>query len=156
MTAFSSADVSTIIAAIVAGMLGLVPWWLERDRRNKLVDEMRRRIWSDISKVRGLMIDLEKDHDAGLGGPSALQAEGKLTIMLRDLLREACNNEPNLSLSTVRKWRACGKLGSDWQQELVLMLLHADEMGDEELTALGSRYGALDELPEGHAMKARL
>jgi hypothetical protein len=155
MTAVNSGDVATIVAALVAGLLGLVPWWLERGRRSRLENEIRRRTWSDISKIRGLMLDLEKDHEAGLGGANALQAEGKLTIMLRDLLREACNNEPELSLATVRKWRASGKLGSDWQQELVLVLLHADEMSDAELKALGSRYGDIDELPDGHAMKAR-
>ncbi len=35
--------------------------------------------------------------------------------------------EPKLDLSTVRKWRATGRLASDWQENLALQMLRADE-----------------------------
>ena len=79
--------------------LGLLPYLLERRRRRRLEDDQRRRVWAEISKVRGLMADIESDPNAG---PGALQAIGKLSNALRDLIHEACRMEPTLDLATVR------------------------------------------------------
>ncbi len=137
---------------LLVAALGLLPYFLERRRRRRLEDDQRRRVWAEISKVRGLMSDIEKDSSPGAG---ALQAAGKLSNTLRDLIHEACKMEPKLSLATVRKWRATGRLASDWQEHLALQMLHAEEVprGDED--GLMRTYGNADELPAEHPMSAR-
>lgn len=68
---------------LLVAALGLLPYFLERRRRRRLEDDQRRRVWAEISKVRGLMSDIEKDSSPGAG---ALQAAGKLSNTLRDLI----------------------------------------------------------------------
>lgn len=145
-------EAAAAAATIVGLCLSTFSWVWERRTRKRLEDERQRRIWSDISKVRGLMTDLEKDEAPSSRGEGRLQAEGKLSIMLRDLIREACLAERGLDLETVSRWRAAGKLGSDWQEHLATMLLTSNELGPLPPGARG--YARADELPSGHAMKA--
>ena len=150
-----SASTATVIAAILTGLLGLLPFFLERKKRVDTEKAFRRRVWNDISKVRGLMTDLEKDASAGVSGPGSHQAVGKLSIMLRDLLREACVAEDTMSVEVVRKWRATGKLASDWQEQLVLMMLESEEISEQDIVELTEKFGSVEELPEDHSMRAK-
>ncbi len=145
-------DAADIWVPLLAATLGLLPYLMERRRRRQLEDNQRRRVWADVSKVRGLMADVEKDEQPG---PGTLQAAGKLSNTLRDLLFEACASEPKLDISVVRKWRASGRLASNWQEQLVLQLLHADEIPDKEVQVLMPVHGRGDELPPEHPMSAR-
>lgn len=146
------ADLADIWVPLLAASLGLLPYFMERHRRQRIEDHQRRRAWAEISKVRGLMSDVEQD---GEPGPGALQAIGKLSIMLRDLLQEACALEPKLDYAVVQKWRASGRLASDWQERLVLELLHEDEIPAEAVDRLRTLHSDGDELPAEHPMSAR-
>ena len=144
--------------AAIATVLGFVSssaaWLWERRNRRRLETENQRRIWSEISKVRGIMSDLEKDEGSGPYAVGRLQAVGKLTIMLRDLLREASLAEKSFDLDTIESWRAVGKLASDWQEQMALMLLPTDKINRHVADVLRPKYGSADELPIGHSMQA--
>ena len=145
-------DAADIWVPLLVAVLGLLPYFFERRRRRRLEDDQRRRVWAEISNVRGLMADIEKDASAG---PGALQAIGKLSNALRDLIHEACRMEPKLDLATVRKWRATGRLASDWQEQLALQMLHAEEVPRDDVDRLMKMHGSADELPADHPMSAR-
>ena len=137
---------------LLVAALGLLPYFIERRRRRRLEDNRRRRVWAEISKVRGLMSDIERDPDPG---PGALQAAGKFSNTLRDLIHEACTLEPKLDVDTVRKWRATGRLASDWQEQIAMQMLHPEEIRVDEIDVLMSTHGDGDELPAEHPMSAR-
>ncbi len=143
---------ANIWVPLLVAALGLLPYFLERRRRRRLEDDQRRRVWVEISKVRGLMADIEKDASPGAG---TLQAAGKLSNALRDLIHEACTMEPKLDLSTVRKWRATGRLASDWQENLALQMLHAEEVPQSDAERLMTAHSDADDLPAAHPMSAR-
>lgn len=144
-------DFADIWIPLLVAALGLLPYFLERRRRRQLEDDQRRRVWAEISKVRGLMSDIERDTKPGDG---TLQAVGKLSNTLRDLIHEACQMEPRLDLATVRKWRATGRLASDWQEQLALQMLHAEEVPQDDVDGLIRTHGDGDELPADHPMSA--
>lgn len=145
-------ELADIWVPLLVAALGLVPYFLERRRRRRLEDDQRRRVWAEVSKVRGLMSDIEKDTGPGAG---ALQAAGKLSNTLRDLIHEACKLEPRLDLATVRKWRATGRLASEWQEQLALQMLHVEEVPQGDVDRLMRMHGDADELPAEHPMSAR-
>ena len=58
-------DAADIWVPLLAATLGLLPYLMERRRRRQLEDNQRRRVWADVSKVRGLMADVEKDEQPG-------------------------------------------------------------------------------------------
>lgn len=145
-------EAADIWVPLLAASLGMLPYFLERHRRQRIEDNQRRRAWAEISKIQGLMSDIERDGEPGSG---ALQAIGKLSIILRDLLHEACTLEPKLNYAVVQKWRASGRLASDWQEQLVVQLLHDDEIPATAVDRLRALYGDGDELAEAHPMSAR-
>lgn len=138
------------IGAVVAGL----SWFFERKTRRRLELENKRRIWTDISKVRGLMTDLEKDAEKFDAEPGRMQAIGKLSFMMRDLIRDACMAEKQMSIDTVRRWRRVGKLGSDWQEQLALNVLQAEEIDPSIAAELPLSYGGVDELSESNPANA--
>ncbi|WP_419843045.1 hypothetical protein [Candidatus Poriferisodalis sp.] len=144
--------VADIWVPLLAAALGLVPYVLERRHRRRLEDDQRRRVWADISRIRGLMSDIERDSTPG---PGALQAAGKLSDALRGLIHEACRLERRLDVATVRKWRATGRLASDWQEQLAMQMLHAEEVPQGDVDRLMKAHGNTDELPAEHPMSAR-
>lgn len=149
-------DQLAVFITIAGGLTPTVAWYWERRTRRRLESERQRRIWSDISKIRGLMVDLEKDELPDAHGEGRLQAVGKLTMILRDLIREASLAEKNYTPETIARWRAVGKLGSDWQEHLALMLLSTQEIGDTQkcFEELRDKYGSTEELPDNHPMQA--
>ncbi|WLE98128.1 MAG: hypothetical protein QTN59_04670 [Candidatus Electrothrix communis] len=121
------------IIAGAASVLSFAAFLYEKLARRQAKLEETRRIWSEISKVKGIMGDVEKDIHSTGSSKRALQAHGALAILLRDLLKEAAQREKRFSLSTIRQWRGTGKLSSDWQEKLALTLLLTEEIDDEEL-----------------------
>lgn len=136
------------IAAILTLFVAIIPWRIERRIRKKTERESRRQLWSNISKVRGLMVDLERGDAEGVN-----MATGKLSFMMRDLIYEACRTEPHLTAKTIQRWRGIGKLGSDWQEHLALMTLQSDEIDDDSIDGLSEKYRNMSVLPPGHPMR---
>lgn len=140
----SAAQIATLVSLLVA----TVSWALERRLRKRQEVDSRRQIWSNISKVRGLMVDLERNDPDGIN-----MATGKLSFMMRDLIQEACKSEPNFSAKTIAQWRKVGKLSSDWQEHLAVMLLDMSEVSDDSLAQLSDRFSNISILPQGHPMR---
>ena len=135
---------------IIASVLAIGSWLWERTLRRRIEAEGKRRIWAEISKVRGLMADMEKDELDPSKGIGRQQAVGKLTFMLRDLLREACIAEKNISVDKILLWRKVGKIGSDWQEQIALNLLLTEEISEVEADKIASKFAHWDELPDDH------
>lgn len=135
---------------IIASVLAIGSWLWERTLRQRIEAEGKRRIWAEISKVRGLMADMEKDELDPTKGIGRQQAVGKLTFMLRDLLREACIAEKNISVDKILLWRKVGKIGSDWQEQIALNLLLTEEISEAEADKIASKFSHWDELPDDH------
>jgi len=141
---------SSLISILVA-IVSAVSWGVERRKRTSERRERQRQLWSNLSKVKGLMADLEKlPADDGLDF-GRHQAVGKLTFMFRDLAHEVLSLEADPTEKTIRAWRHVGKIGSDWQEQCFLNLLLS-----EEITAKDSSFSAsdADELPANHPMSA--
>jgi hypothetical protein len=156
MTTFNIIAGIASILGLIGTAIGFVSWLLERRARRQLEAEAKRKAWSQISKVTGLMTDLEKDLGKREGYDSILQAEGKLSFMLRDLIKDVCSAEAPVSVETIKAWRTVGKLASDWQERLALSLLLTDEIEPAGLQSLGQKYQNADELPEAHPCHAPL
>lgn len=145
----------TSVVGLVGSFSGFISWLYERKSKNKLIKENSRRIWSDISKIRGLMSDLEKDSNSKVIDTGKLQAIGKLSNMLRDLIKEACQAEKRLDIKTVKSWRKLGKLGSEWQEQLALSVLLSEELDAADLESIPDLYGSWDEVPDTHPASAK-
>jgi hypothetical protein len=132
---FSAVAGIASIVGLLGTAVGLVAFLFERRSRQNLEREHQVLVWSNISKITGLMSDLEKDaamstEPVGTARcPGTLQAIGKLTFMLRDSLREAVLAEKDFSLETIANWRTVGKLASDWQERLARTLLTSNQLG---------------------------
>jgi len=136
------------IIGLAGSIVGFFSWFSEREKRRKLEMEAKRKVWSDISKVTGLMSDLEKDLADKGSRNGVLQAVGKLSFMLRDLLKEVSLLEKQFTLKDIIQWRNIGKLASDWQEKIALMLLSTDEIDDELLDEEFKKFRDWDALPE--------
>ena len=114
--------------ASLASILSLLAYFFERFLRKTAEKNETQRIWSEISKIKGIMVDVERDIQANTISSGALQAHGALTMLFRDLLKEAVQREKKFSIHTITIWRKTGKLSSDWQEKLALTLLHTDQI----------------------------
>lgn len=137
------AQASTVVSLAMA----LVTLAMERRRRQRLEADRRRQTWATISKVVGLMTDLERKDDTGVK-----MAIGKLSFMMRDLIRDACSEEPTMDINKVREWRELGKLSSDWHEYLAIMCLQGDELTGERASELKNHFSNISALPTDHEM----
>lgn len=151
METFNIISGTASIIGVIGTILGFLSWIYEKKKRKKLEEENNRRVWSDISKVKGLMENIESDlkKDSCLSG--ALMAHGNLTFMFRDLLVSAVSFEKNFSLGTIYTWRKTGKLSSDWQEKIALTILFTKEVNLDKLDEDSlNKYSSWDALPDGH------
>jgi hypothetical protein len=137
------------IASILGFVIAVVFWWLERRARLKTLADVRRRVWAELSKVKELLGDLEKDIADGEFGHrhGIFQAHGELTFMFRDLLKDAIKLEPDFSSKTIGQWRRTGKLSSNWQEKIAWHLALTEEVID---CPTNPAYAIWDELPTNH------
>jgi hypothetical protein len=143
------------VLGIIGSCSGFISWAYERRIKRRLEKESCRRVWSDISKIRGLMSDLEKDSHPEFVDAGKLRAIGKLSNMLRDLIREACLQEGDLDIKKIKAWRKLGKLGSDWQEHLAFGVLLSDEIDYTELESMSDMFGSWDEISVEHLASAK-
>jgi len=144
-------QVAALVSMVVAAV-SFFSWLVERFNRIQDRSERLRQIWNNLSKVRGLMSDLEKTPDANGFDHGKHQAVGKLTFMFRDLVNEAMSLESNPSLETIQKWRKVGKIGSDWQESCFINCLLTGELTSIDVAK--DKLSTSDELPKEHAMSA--
>lgn len=149
---FLTIEQTSAIVSIVVAFATFLGWIMERMRRVSDRKERMRQVWNNISKVRGLMSDLEKEGDVTRFDHGKHQAVGKLTFMFRDLVNEAISLEDRPSLEIIKKWRQAGKIASDWQESCFVNCLLTSELSDLKLA--NTTLQQMDELPATHLMSA--
>lgn len=153
-TIFSSLTLeqASALVSILVALASFFSWVIERIRRINDRNEHARQVWNNISKVRGLMADLEKEPSTSGFDHGKHQAVGKLTFMFRDLANEAISLEKRPSLKTINRWRNAGKIASDWQETCFVNCLLTSELSDE--ATANKLLQNKDELPPDHSMSA--
>lgn len=144
--------------ASVFGFIIAVLGWLNEYRKRLHEKKMVKcSIWSTISVVKGIMNDVEKVIDektesdyCNKAQRGCIEAHGTLAALLRELFKEAIINEKKFSYQTILKWRASGKISSDWQQKLVMALLDAANISEKDLNEISGKYSNWDTLKKGH------
>lgn len=149
-------DIFNLLAG-ACSIISIVLWYVERKKRYEVEREEKRRIWSEICKVKALMGGLERgcdNIDDNSIQKGVLQVHGKLAFMLRDLFREAVNKERILSLETVRLWRKVGKISSDWQERIVLNLMLSEDIRMSETIdkEILNKYSDWDTIDREHPL----
>lgn len=150
--ALSIEKVSAAISILVAA-ISTASFVTEKRKRKSEIKEHQRQIWNNISKVRGLMSDLEKQLSQDGVDYGKHQAVGKLTFMFRDLAAQAISIEENPTIDTIKAWRNAGKIASDWQEACFINCLLTNELlKPDQTTNIVCRS---DELPPDHPISAK-
>lgn len=137
------------VTTLITAFISIVGWIYEFKKRKKLQQLDKIHIWSQISKTKGIMNDIEKGLVNEPNDKYLLQSHAGLVMVLRDLFEKAILAEKDFSINTIELWRTSGKTSSDWQEKIVLTLADSNGLNGikEEYK---NKYGYWDELDSEH------
>ena len=153
---------SLIIAETYADIFGyiaffgaLIGWLFQWKKNNDNKKQEIRMLWDSISTIKSAMEEIESAilRNKEVKFPYEIyQTHAQLAVLFRNTLTRAISREGKVTLKTIKKWRKCGKLASDWQQKCAMTILFTEELSNKDLDDLDEKYSSWEGLDNTSAL----
>lgn len=115
------------ILGIVASVAGLAAAFAQSIRLRQLKRRTNYDVWLAIRTIISMMGKLEA-LSSQKQDPVVAEVHGRLVDLYRHLLKQAALEEKEFTEDTIWRWRAAGKINTDWQAAQARYFLSTNEI----------------------------